>query len=116
MTQTVNSFAADSWRSPGAIASCSAGGWCVRVAFSISFGDCRPIRRAFIWTNQAARINAYTIATTGRGEFGDWFPVYPQFYTESNVQYSNSVHIYLMSLMYLFVPPSTWSARLCSLR
>src|SRR5437763_5840063 len=57
--------------------------------------------------------NAFTIATTGRGEFGDCFPLYPQFYTESNVQYSNPVHIYLMAMMYLIVPPSNLSARLC---
>ena len=56
--------------------------------------------------------NAYLIATTGRGEFGTWFPLYFQFYTESNIQYSNPVHIYLMAQMYLFAPPSTLSARI----
>lgn len=55
--------------------------------------------------------NAYLIATTGKSEFGIRFPLYFQFYTENAIEYSNSPHIYLMSLMYLFVPPSIFAAR-----
>ncbi|MEQ1606650.1 MAG: 6-bladed beta-propeller [Pyrinomonadaceae bacterium] len=55
--------------------------------------------------------NAYLIATTGKSEFGIRFPLYFQFYTENAIEYSNSPHIYLMALMYLFVPPSILAAR-----
>lgn len=58
--------------------------------------------------------NAYLLATTGRAETGVWFPLYPQFYTQSNIEHSNPVHIYLMAQMYLVIPPSSLSARIFS--
>lgn len=56
--------------------------------------------------------NAFLIATTGKSEFGVSFPLYFQFYTQSAIEYSNQLHIYLMAVMYLFVRPSVVSARI----
>jgi 4-amino-4-deoxy-L-arabinose transferase-like glycosyltransferase len=113
MSQTVRSFAANSlafaWRYR-VVLCCVAGGLALYLYFIWGLSTNPP---GIYLDESGGAYNAYTIAKTGRNEFGEWFPVYPQFYTESNVQYSNPVHIYIMALMYLFVPPSTWSARVC---
>src|SRR4029079_2288224 len=56
--------------------------------------------------------NGYLIAHTGAGETGSHFPLYPQCYTGEYIQFANPTHVYLLALMYLFVPASTLSARI----
>src|SRR5437762_14363223 len=56
--------------------------------------------------------NGYSIATTGTAENGASFPLYFQCYTEGYTQWANPTHIYLLSLLYLVVPPSNLSARI----
>ena len=55
--------------------------------------------------------NGYMIATTGTAENGDSFPLYFQCYTQGYSQWANPTHVYLLSLLYLIVPPSNLSAR-----
>lgn len=55
--------------------------------------------------------NGYKIATTGTAENGDSFPLYFQCYTQGYSQWANPTHVYLLSLLYLIVPPSNLSAR-----
>jgi len=56
--------------------------------------------------------NGYHIAHTGAGETGARFPLYPQCYTGEYIQFANPTHVYLLAIMYLFVPASTLSARI----
>ena len=56
--------------------------------------------------------NGYLIGTTGMAENGESFPLYVQCYTEGYAQWANPPHVYLLSLLYLIVPPSNLSARL----
>ncbi len=56
--------------------------------------------------------NGYLIATTGAGENGVKFPLYFQCYTQGYSQWANPTHVYLLSLLYLVVPPSNLLARI----
>lgn len=55
--------------------------------------------------------NGYLIATTGAAENGVSFPLYFQCYKQGYTQWANPTHVYLLGLLYLFVPPSTLTAR-----
>jgi 4-amino-4-deoxy-L-arabinose transferase-like glycosyltransferase len=58
--------------------------------------------------------NAYSIATTGAGEFGVRWPLFFQHFDRPFTIYGNPVHTYLLAALFLFFPPSIWLARLLS--
>src|SRR3954452_6281664 len=54
--------------------------------------------------------NAHLIATTGRDEFGVWFPLYPKSFGD----YKNAGYVYLSVLVTRIVGLSSWSVRIPS--
>ncbi|MEP6924659.1 MAG: hypothetical protein ABI954_09360 [Pyrinomonadaceae bacterium] len=72
----------------------------------------------FYLDESAIAYNAYKIYQTGRGEFGDFFPLFfpffplpPPYYF---LAYGNPVYIYLHALLYFVFPPSILLSRLFS--
>jgi hypothetical protein len=60
----------------------------------------------------ATAYNAYLVSRTGAGEFGPRFPVLFQQYAVSNPTYMNPLAIYLMAIVFRFLPPSISVARM----
>src|SRR5438874_11760832 len=60
----------------------------------------------------ATAYNAYLVSRTGAGEFGPRFPVMFQQYAVSNPTYMNPLAIYLLAIVFRFVPPSVPVARM----
>jgi len=58
--------------------------------------------------------NAFLIAHTGRGEFGQRFPLFFQFYTNDWTQWANPTQIYLLAIPFRFFRPSIHLARINS--
>src|SRR5205809_8143618 len=56
--------------------------------------------------------NAYLVSRTGAGEFGPRFPVLFQEYAVSNPNYINPLTIYLLAIVFRFLPPSILVARM----
>jgi 4-amino-4-deoxy-L-arabinose transferase-like glycosyltransferase len=56
--------------------------------------------------------NAYLVAQTGAGEFGERFPLYFQFYTGGFTQYANPTSVYLLAFVFWIFGPSILAARL----
>ena len=65
----------------------------------------------FYLDESATAYNAYLVSRTGAGEFGPRFPVLFQEYAVSNPTYINPLTIYLMAIVFRFVPPSIAVAR-----
>jgi hypothetical protein len=59
----------------------------------------------------AAAYNAYLVSRTGAGEFGPRFPLIFQEFSVSNPTYVNPLSIYLMAIVFRFLPPSIALAR-----
>src|SRR5947208_5182646 len=68
----------------------------------------------FYVDESATAYNAYLVSRTGAGEFGPRFPVLFQQYAVSNPTYMNPLAIYLMAIVFRFVPPSILAARMCA--
>src|SRR6266550_9524818 len=68
----------------------------------------------FYLDESATAYNAYLVSRTGAGEFGPRFPVLFQQYAVSNPTYMNPLAIYLMAIVFRFVPPSILAARVCA--
>jgi hypothetical protein len=66
----------------------------------------------FFLDESATAYNAYLVSRTGAGEFGPRFPVLFQEYAASNPIYINPLTIYLMAIVFRFVPPSILVARM----
>ena len=58
--------------------------------------------------------NAFLIAHTGKGEFGQRFPLFFQFYTNGWTEWANPTQIYLLAIPFRFFRPSTHLARIYS--
>ncbi len=58
--------------------------------------------------------NAFLIAHTGKGEFGQRFPLFFQFYTNGWTEWANPTQIYLLALPFRFFRPSIHLARIYS--
>ena len=56
--------------------------------------------------------NAYLLAHTGAGEFGPRFPLYFEMFTNGFTQYVSPTQVYLLALVFRFLPPSTLIARI----
>jgi hypothetical protein len=66
----------------------------------------------FYLDESATAYNAYLVSRTGAGEFGPRFPVLFQEYAVSNPTYINPLTIYLLAIVFRFVPPSILVARM----
>jgi hypothetical protein len=65
----------------------------------------------FYIDESAIAYNAYCIARTGAGEFGESFPLFFPVYTNGWVQHANPTQIYLLAIPFTFFKPSIWLAR-----
>jgi hypothetical protein len=65
----------------------------------------------FYVDESAIAYNAYLVSRTGAGEFGPHFPLYFQMFTEGFTQYVSPTQVYLLALVFRFVPPSILVAR-----
>ena len=68
--------------------------------------------RGFYLDESATAYNAYLVSRTGAGEFGPRFPVLFQQFAVSNATYMNPLAIYLLAIVFRFVPPSIFVARM----
>lgn len=66
----------------------------------------------FYVDESALAYNAYCVAQTGAGEFGPRFPIYFQFFSDSWSQYVSPTQVYLLSIVFRFLPPSILVARI----
>ena len=66
----------------------------------------------FFLDESATAYNAYLVSRTGAGEFGPRFPVLFQQYAVSNPTYMNPLAIYLLAIVFRFLPPSILVARM----
>jgi hypothetical protein len=66
----------------------------------------------FYLDESATAYNAYLVSRTGAGEFGQKFPILFQQYSVSNPTYMNPLAIYLMAIVFRFLPPSIAVARM----
>jgi hypothetical protein len=65
----------------------------------------------FYVDESAIAYNAYLVSRAGAGEFGPHFPLYFQMFTEGFTQYVSPTQVYLLALVFRFVPPSILVAR-----
>jgi hypothetical protein len=68
----------------------------------------------FYVDESALAYNAYLLAHTGAGEFGPRFPLYFETFTNGFTQYVNPTQVYLLALVFRFLPPSILVARIFS--
>jgi hypothetical protein len=68
--------------------------------------------RGFYLDESATAYNAYLVSRTGAGEFGPRFPILFQQFAVSNPTYMNPLAIYLMAIVFRFLPPSVLVARM----
>ena len=66
----------------------------------------------FYLDESATAYNAYLVSRTGAGEFGPRFPILFQEYAVSNPNYINPLTIYLLAIVFRFLPPSIFVARM----
>ena len=66
----------------------------------------------FYLDESATAYNAYLVSRTGAGEFGPRFPILFQEYAEENPTYINPLTIYLLAIVFRFLPPSILVARM----
>src|SRR5262245_5630271 len=65
----------------------------------------------FYLDESATAYNAYLVSRTGAGELGPRFPVLFQEYAMRNPTYINPLTIYLLAIVFRFIPPSIPVAR-----
>jgi hypothetical protein len=70
--------------------------------------------RGFYLDESATAYNAYLVSRTGAGEFGPRFPLLFQQFAVSNATYMNPLAIYLMAIVFRFIPPSVTVARMAA--
>jgi hypothetical protein len=68
----------------------------------------------FYIDESAIAYNAYCIAHTGAGEFGNRFPLFFPVYTNGWIQYANPTQIYLLAIPFTLFKPSILLARVFS--
>ncbi|HEX7517473.1 MAG TPA: hypothetical protein VF345_09325 [Chthoniobacterales bacterium] len=66
----------------------------------------------FYVDESALAYNAYLVAHTGAGEFGPRFPIYFQFFADGWSQYVSPTQVYLLAILFRFLPPSILLARI----
>jgi hypothetical protein len=70
--------------------------------------------RGFYLDESATAYNAYLVSRTGAGEFGPRFPLLFQQFAVSNPTYMNPLAIYLLAIVFRFIPPSVAVARMAA--
>jgi hypothetical protein len=68
----------------------------------------------FYIDESAIAYNAYCIAHTGAGEFGNRFPLFFPVYTDGWIQYANPTQVYLLAIPFTLFKPSILVARVFS--
>jgi hypothetical protein len=68
----------------------------------------------FYVDESAIAYNAYLVSRTGAGEFGSRFPLFFQMFTAGFTQYVSPTQVYLLALVFRFLPPSILLARVFS--
>jgi hypothetical protein len=68
--------------------------------------------RGFYIDESATAYNAYLVSRTGAGEVGPRFPLLFQQFAVSNATHMNPLAIYLMAIVFRFIPPSVAVARI----
>src|SRR5215211_4707432 len=81
------------------------------VLFRVYTWDISNNPRGFYLDESATAYNAYLVSRNGAGEFGPRFPLVFQFYTGGLANYVNPVTIYLLAIVFRFLPPSILVAR-----
>src|SRR5258708_27340493 len=76
------------------------------VLFSLYTWGIRQNPPGFYLDESATAYNAYLVSRTGAGEFGPRFPLLFQEYAVSNPSYINPLTIYLLAIVFRFLPPS----------
>jgi len=66
----------------------------------------------FYVDESALAYNAYLLAHTGAGEFGPRFPLYFEMFTNGFTQYVSPTQVYLLAIVFLFLPASILVARI----
>jgi len=66
----------------------------------------------FYLDESATAYNAYLVSRTGAGEFGPRFPILFQEYAQQNPTYINPLTVYLLAIVFRFLPPSILVARM----
>src|SRR4029453_2847815 len=66
----------------------------------------------FYLDESATAYNAYLVSRTGAGEFGPRFPILLQEYAQQNPTYINPLTVYLLAIVFRFLPPSILVARM----
>src|SRR5436309_13681943 len=83
----------------------------VILLFRLYTWDVSQNPRGFHLDESATAYNAYLVSRTGAGEFGPRLPLLFQQFAVSNATYMNPLAIYLLAVVFRFVPPSIPVAR-----
>jgi len=84
----------------------------VVVLFSLYTWGISQNPGGFCLDESANAYNAYLVSRTGAGEFGPRFPILFQEFAVSNPNYLNPLAIYLLAIVFRFLPPSILVARM----
>jgi len=68
----------------------------------------------FYVDESAIAYNAYLVSRTGGGQFGAHFPLYFQMFTDGFTQYVSPTQVYLLAVVFRFLPASILLARIFS--
>lgn len=90
--------------------------WAVGLAllFALYTSGLKHNPPGFYLDESAPAYNAYLVAHTGAGESGPRFPLYFQYYTETNIQIADPTQIYMLAAVFRIFPPSILLARMFS--
>src|SRR5207237_10210889 len=84
------------------------------LAFALYINGLSKNPPGFYVDESGIAYNAFLIANTGNGEFGQRFPLFFQFYTNGWTQWANPTQIYLLAIPFRFFRPSIHVERVCS--
>jgi hypothetical protein len=87
-------------------------GTAIGLLFVLYISDISHNPPGFYLDESATAYNAYLISRTGAGEFGPRFPLLIQWYASPSASYVNPVTIYLLAIVFRFLPPSILVARM----
>lgn len=84
------------------------------LAFALYINGLSKNPPGFYVDESGIAYNAFLIAHTGKGELGQRFPLFFQFYTNDWTQWANPTQIYLLAIPFRFFRPSIHLARIDS--
>jgi hypothetical protein len=86
----------------------------VLIAFAFYINGLSRNPPGFYVDESGLAYNAFLIAHTGKGEFGQRFPLFFQFYTNGWTEWANPTQIYLLAIPFRLFPPGIYLARVYS--